>query len=203
MKIAIGSDHRGYDAKRRIVTVLRGLGHEVAEREIDWGNSLIVRVLARYLRGIHEESKRLPHPERLARRTRGYIRLGAAIPPALVQRAIAAAEADAARLNRAFDEGFDAIVTPMFSRRPLRVGEYEGRGALVSLVGSVRFVPFCGPFNHTGQPAGAIPAGFTPDGFPLAVQLVGRPGDEATLVSLAAQIEAERPWAERVPDIAA
>ena len=46
-----------------------------------------------------------------------------------------------------------------------------------------------------------MPAGFTADGFPLAVQLVGRPGDEATLLSLAAQLEAERPWADRVPDL--
>jgi amidase len=44
-----------------------------------------------------------------------------------------------------------------------------------------------------------VPAGFTDDGFPLAVQLVARPGDEATLVSLASQIEAARPWADRVP----
>ena len=58
------------------------------------------------------------------------------------------------------------------------------------------------PFNHTGQPAASVPVGFTPDGFPLAVQLVGRPGDEATLLSLAAQIEHERPWADRVPDAA-
>ena len=46
-----------------------------------------------------------------------------------------------------------------------------------------------------------MPVGFTPDGFPLAVQLVGRPGDEATLLSLAAQIERERPWADRIPEL--
>src|SRR5205085_4603725 len=131
-------------------------------------------------------------PERLARRTRGYIRLGSAVPPAVVRQAVAAAEADAARLNRAFDEGFDAIVTPMFTRRALRVGEFEGRGALASLIGSLRFVPFCGGFNHTGQPAAAIPAGFTPDGFPLSVQVVAPPDGEAVLVSLAAQLEQAR-----------
>ena len=46
-----------------------------------------------------------------------------------------------------------------------------------------------------------MPAGFTADGLPLAVQLVGRPGDEATLLSLAAQIEAERPWADARPPV--
>ena len=47
-----------------------------------------------------------------------------------------------------------------------------------------------------------MPAGFTADGLPLAVQLVGRPDDEGTLLSLAAQIEAERPWADRRPPVA-
>ena len=90
-------------------------------------------------------------------------------------------------------------MTPMFTKRPIPIGTYEGRGALWSFNGYSRWVPYCAPFNHTGQPAASVPAGFTADGFPLAVQLVGRPGDEATLLSLAAQIEAERPWADRVP----
>jgi amidase len=58
-----------------------------------------------------------------------------------------------------------------------------------------------GGWNYTGQPAAAVPAGFTADGLPLSVQLVGRPNDEATLLSLAAQIEAERPWADRLPPL--
>ena len=91
----------------------------------------------------------------------------------------------------------------MFTRRPIPIGTYEGRGALWSFNGYSRWVPYCAPFNHSGQPAASIPIGFTPDGFPLAVQLVGRPDDEATLLSLSAQIEQERPWADRIPGIAA
>jgi amidase len=64
-----------------------------------------------------------------------------------------------------------------------------------------RAYPFTGVWNYTGQPAAAIPAGFTADGLPLSIQLVGRPGDEATLLSLAAQIEAARPWAGRTPPV--
>ena len=47
--------------------------------------------------------------------------------------------------------------------------------------------------------AASIPAGFDSDGLPRAVQLVGRPNDEATLLSLAAQLESERPWAPQRP----
>jgi amidase len=46
-----------------------------------------------------------------------------------------------------------------------------------------------------------VPAGFAKDGMPLAVQIIGQPGDEATLLSLAGQLEAERPWADRHPPI--
>ena len=56
-------------------------------------------------------------------------------------------------------------------------------------------------WNLTGQPAAAVPAGFAADGLPRAVQLVARPHEEATVLSLAAQIEAARPWADRRPPL--
>ena len=40
------------------------------------------------------------------------------------------------------------------------------------------------------------------DGLPTAVQIAGRPADEATLLSLTAQLEAARPWADRRPELA-
>jgi amidase len=64
-----------------------------------------------------------------------------------------------------------------------------------------RVYPFCIPWNHTGQPAASVPAGFSDHGLPIGVQLVGRPNDESTLLSLAAQIEATRPWADRLPPV--
>ena len=78
-------------------------------------------------------------------------------------------------------ERADVLMTPMFTKRPIPIGTYEGRGALWTFNGFSRWVPYNAAFNHTGQPAASVPAGFTDDGFPLAVQLVGRPGDEATL----------------------
>jgi amidase len=105
-------------------------------------------------------------------------------------------------VNRVFDEGFDLAMTPMFTRRPPRVGEYEGRGAPWTLAGSIRLVPWCGLFNHTGQPAAAVPAGFAGDGFPLSVQLVAAPEREDVLLSLSAQLERARDWAAHVPAMA-
>ena len=54
-------------------------------------------------------------------------------------------------------------------------------------------------WNITGQPAAAVPAGSTTTALPVGVQLVGRRGEDAVLLSLAAQIEAARPWIDRRP----
>ena len=62
-------------------------------------------------------------------------------------------------------------------------------------------MPYYGPFNVTGQPSASVPAGFDALGLPTSVQLVGRIRDEATLLSLAGQIEQARPWAARRPPV--
>ena len=81
----------------------------------------------------------------------------------------------------------------------------EGRslaGVAATTLGAAGIVAYTSVWNLTGQPAASVPAGFSAEGLPRAVQLVGRPHDEATLLPLSAQIEAERPWADRRPDIA-
>ncbi len=179
-----------------VAEALRGLGHELVEREIDYPVDLGTRVLARYLRGIADQARAIPHPERLSRRTHGYRRMGSAIPDALLERAKAGAAADERTLAV---EGVDAVLTPVFTRRPPRVREYEGRPAVWSFVGSVRFVPFCGAFNHTGQPAASIPATWTADGFPVGAQLVVPRDGEPRLLALAAQLEGALGWLDRRP----
>jgi amidase len=182
--------------------LLRELGHDVQERAVDYPPSATPNTLARYLRGIHDDARTVDHPERLSRQTRGYVRLGGAIPAAQVARAWAAADTDAARLNGVFGHA-DVLVTPILSRRPPRIGEHEGRSALATLISELRFVPWSAQYNHTGQPAAVVPAGFAGDGFPLAVQLVAPPGREDLLLSLAGQLERERGWADHVPPMAA
>jgi amidase len=177
--------------------LLRSLGHDVAQSDPDWGG-IGNNITPRYLRGIAEDFERVPHPERLERRTRGFARLGRLIPDGLFKQARRAEAADAARVNSIFDT-HDVLMTPVMGGTALPVRRWEGRGALRTVLGMSRFYPYCVPWNHLGNPAMSVPAGFAADGMPLAVQLVGRPGDEATLLSLAAQLESERPWADKRP----
>ena len=90
---------------------------------------------------------------------------------------------------------------PSASRRSRSVAG-RARARCGPLLGISRVFCFTPIWNHTGQPAAAIPAGFSPSGLPRSVTLVGRPSDEPTLLSLAAQVEAERRWADRRPPLA-
>jgi amidase len=199
--VKIDGEQRG--AVEDTARLLRELGHEVVEHRVDLAPATIGSVLARYLRGVADEAAALDHPERLSRRAKGYVRIGRAIPEAAARRAVEHARADAAQLDEVFTRGADVVMTPIFSRRPPRVREYEGRSALRTLNGSVRLVPWCAAYNHTGQPAAAVPAGFAGDGFPLGVQLVVAPEREELLLSLAAQLERARDWPEHRPAMAA
>jgi len=180
-------------------SLLRSLGHHIAERDPDWG-AVGNNITPRFLRGIAEDFALVPRPDRLERRTRGFARLGQMIPDGIFARARAGQEADAMRINAIFDS-FDVLMTPVMGGTALPLRRWQGRSALWTVLGMSRFYPYCIPWNHLGNPAMAVPAGFAADGMPLAVQIIGRPADEATLLSLAAQLEAERPWAEARPPV--
>ncbi len=61
---------------------------------------------------------------------------------------------------------------------------------------------FTALWNRTGHPAASVPFGFSASGLPLAVQLVGRMGDDPGVLAVSAALEAVRPWAERWPEVA-
>ena len=104
----------------------------------------------------------------------------------------------AARVQSIFDD-VDVVITPGTATGPSRIGAYQRRGAVSTLTLVAARVPFQAMFNVTGQPAAVVPWGLDGNGVPLSIQLVGRPFDEATLLSLGGQIESARPWAHRRP----
>jgi amidase len=135
------------------------------------------------------------------------------------------------RLHRAtrqialFFENHDLLLTPTLAAPPVRHGELHPKGleaalqALAARLGvgrylrygpllqqaadrAFRFIPFTPIWNITGQPAASLPLHWTPNELPVGVQAVARFGDEATLLSFAAQIEQACPWAQRLPPIA-
>lgn len=179
--------------------LLGSLGHRVKRQDPayrDFGAAF----LPRFLKGMQQEAANVPRPERLQRRTRGFARLGRLVPRAALDKALRDETRHAARINAIFND-HDVLMTPVAARTPVGAAEWEGLGAVRTLNSMGMVYPFTGVWNLTGQPAASVPAGFSAEGLPLAVQLIARPGDEHTLFSLAAQIEAERPWADRRPPL--
>ena len=179
--------------------MLRSLGHDVREHDPKWG-LLLPAFMPRYLAGIRDDVNRMAHPERLAERTRRLARVRERLRKRPLHRALRSEAKHARRLGAVFDE-FDVLMTPTIARLPVAADRWERSGMISTINGIARYVPFTTPWNMTGQPAASVPAGFSREGLPLAVQLVGRPADETTLLSLSAQLEAERPWADRRPAV--
>jgi amidase len=190
-------DARVRTGVEQLAGTLRDLGHTVVERDPDYG--LIEPLfLPRWLRGIRDDVDGLPHPDLLERRTRNLARAGSLISDATVARARRAEPQLARRVGAVFDE-FDVLLTPALPVPVPRIGRFSGRSTVVTTLGASRTVPFMVPWNLTGQPAASLPAALDDDGLPIAAQLVGRPNAEETLLSLAAELEAELRWPERRP----
>ena len=102
----------------------------------------------------------------------------------------------------AFFDSVDVLVLPTYLHPTIRVGEWASLSPAETLEKIVHWVAPCPPFNATGQPAITIPVGFDVNGLPMNVQLVGRPAAEATLIALAAQLEAANPWSQHRPAFA-
>ena len=192
-------DDRCRRALDETADLLASLGHDVSRRDPDYGG-VGNQVSVFYMRGIADDARAMAHPERLGRQIRQLARAGRLYPNAAVRRAKAVTRKYDARINSIFDD-HDVLLTPTIGEPPVPVGKWDSKRGLLTLAGMTRRTGFTPPWNYLGNPAAAVPAGFTSEGLPLSVQLVGRPDDEATLLSLAAQLEAERPWADRHPPI--
>lgn len=100
-------------------------------------------------------------------------------------------------------KGSDVLVTPTLTVPPY--SKHLADGYPTEIDGqSVRGVPtdmmLTWIFNLTGHPAASVPAGFTDDGLPVGLQIVGKRFAEADILSVAAVLEQARPWMDHYPD---
>ena len=96
-------------------------------------------------------------------------------------------------------ETYDLLLTPTLAVPAFPIGEPPSRIGGVDVNPRGAFSPMTRPFNLTGQPAASVPCGFSEEGLPIGLQIVGRRGDEATVLRASAAFEQARPWAERRP----
>ncbi|WP_008310819.1 amidase [Leptolyngbya sp. PCC 6406] len=98
---------------------------------------------------------------------------------------------------------YDLVLLPTYLHPTIALGEWRTLGSAQTLKNIIGWIAPCPPFNASGQPAIAIPTGFDDRNLPIGVQLVGRPGADATVLAVAAQLEQVQPWAHWRPQIAA
>ncbi|MET8779529.1 amidase [Nocardia sp. NPDC004654] len=188
-------------ALRSMADTLTELGHHVEEFEPDYPDATPA-FFPQFLGGIREEADRVDRPDLLERRTRTLAATARALAPEPVLRwAERHGERVAARVHRVF-ERYDLVLTPTLPQLPPPVGRLDGAGALHAILRSMPMTAYTAMWNVCGNPAAAIPAGWSDSGLPLSVQLVGRPDGELEILRVAAQIEKARPWAQRWPEVA-
>ncbi len=172
--------------------LLSDLGHDVKQIDPRYPDPTPAFV-PQFFAGIRAEADAVEHHGRLERRTRETCRMGAWVTPRVRQWALDRTEQVSVKANRVFDD-IDVLLTPSIAHRPPAVGILGGRGTVSSALAAMPAIAYAALWNVAGNPAASVPCGIAPDGLPTAVQLVGRTDDEATLLSLSAQIEAARPF---------
>jgi amidase len=186
-------------AYHETVDLLRSLGHEVTEAAPSYAR-VPYDFFPIYFRGIRDEALTLPHPERLSSQSKGFVRLGRLYSDRRMLKVKDRMPRESAKVQRLFDD-FDVLLTPATAQPPFEVGKLLGKGAIRTMNAMSNIFPYSYIWNYTGQPAATIPAGFADSGLPRSVMLIARPNREDVLISLGAQIEAERPWADRLPRV--
>ncbi len=181
-----------------LATTLTDLGHEVEQRDPDYGlvgPALIPRGMAAVDAWLGERGV---DRSQLEPRTRTHARMGRLLAGAPLRAARAAEPGLRRRMGAIFDRA-DLVLTPTTAESPPRVDYLRGRGYWATSTAASAACPFAWPWNVVGWPAISVPAGFTTAGLPIGAQLVAPAEGEALLLSLAAQLEESRRWHEQQP----
>ena len=102
---------------------------------------------------------------------------------------------------RPFFEKYDLLLTPTATVLPFELGIFGPKEIAGRKVSALEWMAFTYPFNMTGQPAASVPCGWTDDGLPIGLQIVGRRFDDATVLRAAFAFEQASPWADKRPPL--
>ncbi|MER6460603.1 amidase family protein [Streptomyces sp. NPDC001228] len=175
--------------------LLAGAGHRVRRAEPPYPASIGVTALRHWTAGTAVDAAGLD-PALLTRRTRVHAAIGRRFLSGV--RTSDSRDRLRERLTPFFAE-YDVLLTPALARRAPRAAAWHERGWLSNALAGSNYSPLTPAWNLTGWPAMSVPFGMLPSGTPCAVQLVGRPGSEGTLLAVARTLETLRPWQRTAP----
>lgn len=143
--------------------------------------------------------------DRMSTSLRRWMAEGRTVPGMEVRRSEAVRTTLYRTVQSWFDD-IDLLVMPTLARPAIAIdsdpaGDVEIDGVAVPGGYRAGWYPYTHPFNLTGHPAVTVPCGWTADGVPVGLQIVGRWLDDALVLRAAAAFEARRPWSHRRPDV--
>ena len=96
---------------------------------------------------------------------------------------------------------YDLLLTPTLAVPPFQLHVQGPEKIDGNIVPPFKWLAFTFPFNLTGQPAATVPAGFSKDGLPIGLQIVGRHLDDPTVMRAAKAFETAHPWHDKWPSL--
>ncbi|NUU21318.1 MAG: amidase [Streptomycetaceae bacterium] len=187
-------------AVERTAKLLAELGHEVVESAPTWDPRDVSAVLSTVMGAattaqIDDRLAALGREladDDLEPATRWQYDRLTAVSAAELTRSLQQAELIGRQIAPWFQE-FDVWLTPTLGVEVPELG-WMDTTRIETMANAAKMTWFTSVFNVTGQPAASVPAGLDDHGLPLAIQLAGRMGSEATLLRVAAQLEEAAPW---------
>ena len=140
------------------------------------------------------------HPDELTDYFRESLEYATTLTVADYPRALGGMEELKARFD-IFFEDYDLLLSPTMAVPAFEIEKHptsiDGR-EVDSFFG---YLPFTYPINAIGHPAASVPCGFSSDGMPIGLHIVGRKGDEETVLAASAAFESAMPWADKRPPV--
>jgi amidase len=199
---------RGADEAAKL---LESLGHEIVPVEHDWPSDEIVATFVDLWAGMVSLGVAYgatlgytPSPENVEPLSWDLFQKGLQLPSTKYLGSLTRLQQISRELISWWSD-IDVLLTPGLGQRPVPIGTIDPQkqdDPFTALIpDSSDFTPYTAVWNVTGQPAISLPLLHGEDGLPTSIQLVGPPIGEELLLTLASQIEAARPWADRRPEL--
>ena len=177
---------------------LAAVGHGVEEFALEPDDSYAPAFRTVWQAGASDIPAEGPQLEQLEPLTRWLVESGRQLTARQLVDALSTLTEFERSIIRQF-ETYDAVLTPAMALTPRPIGWYSPDDPELNFAQQVQYTPFTSFANVTGLPALTLPVFQTAEGIPMGVQLVGRPGGEATLLSIGAQLERRIGWQRRHP----
>jgi amidase len=186
-------------AMETVASQLEELGHTVRHHDPEYTLGMSWNFLSRSTSGLPDWADRLGYGVTLDKRTRSNMRMGRVLSEHVLRKARVREAAAHRRIGWIFNLA-EVVLAPTTAQPAPLVHDFDRRGGLSTDRAMIKACPVTWPWNLLGWPSINVPAGFTSEGLPIGVQLMGPANSEPLLISLAAALEAINGWAMKQPE---